>query len=247
MPDKNVSVAATFEDITYTVTVTGGTADKSEYKSGDAVALTATVPEGKAFSKWTSEDGVNFADETAANTTFTMPAKNVTVVATFVDAVYTVTVTDGSGSGSYKPGDTVQISAPAQKDGQDFQNWTWTGPDGFQIANSALNDTSFTMPAGNVAVKANYKTGGCYVATAVYGSYDCPEVWTLRRFRDKVLAKTWYGRLFIHLYYAVSPTAVRLFGNCEWFQNFFRGKLDMMVSGLQQDGFESTPYQDQNW
>ena len=29
------------------------------------------------------------------------------------------------------------------------------------------------MPHGNVEVRANY---GCYVATAVYGSYDCPEV-----------------------------------------------------------------------
>ena len=28
------------------------------------------------------------------------------------------------------------------------------------------------------------KKGGCYVATAVYGSYDCPQVWTLRRVRD---------------------------------------------------------------
>ena len=28
---------------------------------------------------------------------------------------------------------------------------------------------------------------GCYVATAVYGSYDCPEVWTLRRYRDDTL------------------------------------------------------------
>lgn len=37
----------------------------------------------------------------------------------------------------------------------------------------------------------------CYVATAVYGSYDCPEVWTLRRFRDFALDETWYGR-FIH-------------------------------------------------
>ena len=27
-------------------------------------------------------------------------------------------------------------------------------------------------------------SGGCYVATAVYGSYDCPQVWTLRRYRD---------------------------------------------------------------
>lgn len=33
----------------------------------------------------------------------------------------------------------------------------------------------------------NYKpkSKACYIATSVYGSYDCPEVWTLRRFRDK--------------------------------------------------------------
>ena len=47
---------------------------------------------------------------------------------------------------------------------------------------------------------------GCYIATAVYGSYDCPEVWTLRRYRDNELAKTWYGRAFIHSCYAISPT-----------------------------------------
>ena len=87
----------------------------------------------------------------------------------------------------------------------------------------------------------------CYVATAVYGSYDCPEVWTLRRFRDDVLAETWYGRLFIRLYYAVSPTAVRLFGDTDWFQSFWRGRLDKMVENLQANGFESTPYQDRDW
>ena len=90
-------------------------------------------------------------------------------------------------------------------------------------------------------------SGGCYVATSVYGSYDCPEVWTLRRFRDNVLAETWYGRLFIRAYYAVSPTAVKLFGNAAWFQNFWRGRLDNLVSSLQADGFESTPYEDQSW
>ena len=90
-------------------------------------------------------------------------------------------------------------------------------------------------------------SGGCYVATSVYGSYDCPEVWTLRRFRDNVLAETWYGRLFIRAYYAVSPTAVKLFGNAAWFQNFWREQLDNLVSSLQADGFESTPYEDQSW
>ena len=89
--------------------------------------------------------------------------------------------------------------------------------------------------------------GGCYVATAVYGSYDCPEVWTLRRFRDNVLAETWYGRLFIRLYYAISPTAVKLFGDTQIFQDFFRARLDTLVSELQADGVESTPYEDKAW
>ena len=62
---------------------------------------------------------------------------------------------------------------------------------------------------------ANIKYGdppGCYIATAVYGSYDCPQVWTLRRFRDHTLAASWYGRTFLHAYYAVSPTLVKWFG-----------------------------------
>ena len=85
---------------------------------------------------------------------------------------------------------------------------------------------------------------GCYVATAVYGSYDCPQVWTLRRFRDEDLAKTWYGRAFIRTYYAISPTLVKWFGQSKWFTRFWKGKLDKMVAKLQNKGFASTPYED---
>lgn len=85
---------------------------------------------------------------------------------------------------------------------------------------------------------------GCYVATAVYGSYDCPEVWTLRRFRDKTLAETWYGRAFIRLYYAISPTLVKYFGKAKWFQRLFRKPLDGFVKKLNASGFEDTPYDD---
>ena len=113
-------------------------------------------------------------------------------------------------------------------------------------ADASDNNPSDDTPSDNTP-SGDTPSGGCYVATSVYGSYDCPEVWTLRRFRDEVLAETWYGRLFIRLYYTVSPTAVKLFGDCEWFQNFFRDRLDKMVSGLQEDGFESTPYQDLEW
>lgn len=89
--------------------------------------------------------------------------------------------------------------------------------------------------------------GGCYVATSVYGSYDCPEVWTLRRFRDYTLAETWYGRVFIHTYYIISPTIVKWFGDTRWFKKLWRRKLDKMVSKLKLKGFEDTPYNDKNW
>lgn len=89
--------------------------------------------------------------------------------------------------------------------------------------------------------------GGCYVATCVYGSYDCPEVWTLRRYRDNVLGSTWYGRAFIRTYYAISPIIVKLFGKTKWFKKMWKGKLDRMVKKLEDNGFENTPYQDKEW
>ncbi len=90
-------------------------------------------------------------------------------------------------------------------------------------------------------------SNGCYVATAVYGSYDCPEVWTLRRYRDDHLAATWAGRAFIHTYYAVSPTLVRWFGHTDWFKKLWKGKLDRMVQRLNAEGVQNTPYNDKNW
>ena len=100
-------------------------------------------------------------------------------------------------------------------------------------------DTSYTAPQES--------SGGCYVATCVYGSYDCPQVWTLRRFRDNTLASTWYGRAFIRTYYAISPTIVKWFGNTQWFKNLWKNKLDKMVSNLRSNGVEDTPYQDKDW
>lgn len=86
--------------------------------------------------------------------------------------------------------------------------------------------------------------GGCYIATCVYGSYNCPQVWTLRRFRDYTLSTTWYGRVFINCYYAVSPTLVKWFGEKKWFQIFWKKKLDLMVAKLNNKGVENTQYQD---
>lgn len=99
-------------------------------------------------------------------------------------------------------------------------------------------------PSYQIYIKNNE---GCYVATAIYGSYDCPQVWTLRRFRDYTLAETWYGRAFIRTYYAISPTLVKWFGHTEWFKKMWKGKLDRMVANLKAKGVEDTPYEDRLW
>lgn len=46
---------------------------------------------------------------------------------------------------------------------------------------------------------------GCFIATAVYGDYEAPEVLVLRSFRDNVLRQSVLGRTFIRTYYATSP------------------------------------------
>ncbi len=72
----------------YAVTVVNGTGG-GDYTEGETVTITANSPAaGKKFAGWTSEDGVTFADASAAETTFTMPAKAVTVTANYKDIEY---------------------------------------------------------------------------------------------------------------------------------------------------------------
>lgn len=105
------------------------------------------------------------------------------------------------------------------------------------LPDDRLDDFKIERPQSNLG-------GGCYIATCVYGSYDCPQVWTLRRFRDYILDETWYGRLFIKCYYVISPTLVKLFGETKWFKNFWKSRLDKMVYELNCSGVEDTYYQD---
>lgn len=111
--------------------------------------------------------------------------------------------------------------------------------------NYARNRAQLAKRYGNIlGSRKSRKSKGCYIATAVYGSYDCPEVWTLRRYRDYTLESTWYGRLFIRLYYAVSPTLVKMFGNKKAFTSISKPLLDRKVAKLIKDGISSLPYND---
>ena len=88
-----------------------------------------------------------------------------------------------------------------------------------KLAQRILEMDPYNEEARRILSANTQQSSSCYIATAVYGSYDCPQVWTLRRFRDDTLAETWYGRAFIHTYYAISPTLVKWFGNKTWFKN----------------------------
>lgn len=92
----------------------------------------------------------------------------------------------------------------------------------------------------------NNGDGGCYIATCVYGSYDCPQVWTLRRYRDYILSKSWYGYIFIHMYYAISPILVKVLGHTKWFKKIWKKRLDNLVNNLQKKGIKNTPYKDKS-
>ena len=85
---------------------------------------------------------------------------------------------------------------------------------------------------------------GCYIATCVYGSYDCPEVWSLRRYRDYYLKERLFGRFFIKCYYSISPTLVKWFGNTKWFKKMFKSYLDKKLKKLKEEGYSSSPYND---
>ena len=252
MPDGPVTVEATFVGqprVIVPESVERGrvTSDKRTAGAGETVTPNENCQLEEL--KVTDADGdIALTKVNETTYTFSMGATDATVSVRFVQTrEVTVTYAPGKGSGdATTKTERLPLAAPGNPgftppSGKQFNGWTLPNSDTFYRVGAEITDLD-----DGATLTAHY-TEGCYVATAVYGSYDCPEVWTLRRFRDNVLAKTWYGRLFIKLYYAISPTAVKLFGDMDWFQNFWRGKLDDMVSNLQADGFESTPYQDKDW
>ncbi|GAA2056641.1 CFI-box-CTERM domain-containing protein [Leifsonia soli] len=95
-------------------------------------------------------------------------------------------------------------------------------------------DTFFTKETNPIIQAAAKTGGGCYIATAVYGSYDHPSVQVLRRFRDDRLSQTGWGRAFTRGYYAVSPRLARHFSSANWLNRRTRGVLDRFVTRLEQ-------------
>lgn len=109
--------------VKYTVSVSGGSGS-GQYAAGTVVAINAYYRgEGQLFDRWTtSTAGVGFANPESPSTTFTMPAANVAITATYKTggAGTAATTTSGGGNGgntvtgstSNNNGTTVDITRP---------------------------------------------------------------------------------------------------------------------------------------
>jgi len=109
-----------------------------------------------------------------------------------------------------------------------------------QLANHELEMHELTQTK-HEGVK---KKKGCYVATCIYGSYDCSEVWVLRRFRDNTLANMRIGRLFISVYYWIGPKITNTFGKSKCFNFLSKFVINRLVLLLQNKGVDNSPYKD---
>lgn len=73
----------------------------------------------------------------------------------------------------------------------------------------------YTTPGSSASPSSTSGGGGCFIATAAYGSYLAPEVMTLREFRDSYLMTNSIGNSFVAWYYRVSPPAADLIASNE--------------------------------
>ena len=76
-----------------------------------------------------------------------------------------------------------------------------------------MNLVSVSVLEKNHGITKTLEKKGCFIATAVYGGADTPEVQQFYRIRDHYLSQSVAGRFFIAFYYKVSP------GMARWIQN----------------------------
>lgn len=82
-------------------------------------------------------------------------------------------------------------------------------------------------------IPAHEQGGGCFIATAVYGNYEAPEVQIFRQLRDNILSTNKFGRSMIWIYYQVSPIWVRLFYHNQAVLSATRIVLDLLAKRIQ--------------
>ena len=178
MPANKVTLKAEYTENapeTYELKVTdaqvtlkdgGAVADLTTVPVGTELVATAPEKEGYTFDRWEKEGLPADANIDGATITFKMPANNVTLKAQYTEnapKTYKLDVTDAKVT--LKDGSDVAdltavrvgtelVATADEKDGYTFTGWEVTGlPADVDTTKATI---SFTMPANNVTLKAQY-------------------------------------------------------------------------------------------
>ena len=163
MPANNVTLTPQYKKNTYTLTVDG----KDEPRVFDEdVTVIAQPVEGKTFTGWKVTGLPTDVDTSKATITFKMPANKVTLKAEYTEnapETYELKVTDAQvtlkdggdvADLTAVPVGTELVATAPEKDGYTFTGWEVTGlPADVDTTKATI---SFTMPANNVTLKAQY-------------------------------------------------------------------------------------------
>ena len=163
VPKGNVTLKAMYKTL-HTVTVINGTAQNGETTikavAGEKITLTPNLPGDQEFDCWYSEE-INLREDQrkTPELTFKMRDFDITIEAKskqlyFVElADADTTANGGSGKVEVKSGEDVTIVAP-EREGWKFIRWEVS--DNAHLDDATASEAHFTMPSGNVSVKAVY-------------------------------------------------------------------------------------------
>ena len=161
MPAKEVTVTAVFEELPpdeYAINVSKSENGKVSVKGGVSSAVKDTVIDLVITpDKGYEVDTVKVNGEAITGTSFKMPEKDVTIEVTFKKSTYTITVaaaengTVTADKATAQMGDIVTVTATPDAD-YELSKITVNG--------TAITGSTFTMPAENVTVAAEFKKVG---------------------------------------------------------------------------------------
>ena len=162
VPKGNVTLTAMYKTL-HTVTVINGTANGEttiKAVAGEKITLTPNLPDDQEFDCWYSGDiNLNEEQRKTPELTFKMRDFDITIEAKskqlyFVElADADTTANGGSGNVEVKSGEDVTIVAPER---EDWKFIRWEVSDNAHLDDATAFEAHFTMPSGNVSVKAVY-------------------------------------------------------------------------------------------